>query len=706
MSKSKHPLSGMAGGSNSNSSNKDKNKSKADNVKERYARKYSTGIPLAEQIMMAGRSWFLQIIDGKPKLLPFIDLSTEKGVKLLPNQTIGSTSPIIEYEYNDLNEIEYFIDRASRMKIDDLYFLIKSIFKDVIATDEPHLIVLLATDAFMTYFQDLFVTTHYVVFEGPPGWGKGAILTALKLMAYRVVLAGDMSGANLLDLLGSIEKCQVTLCEDEFDKIQDDLDKERIYKMGYEDIGSVTRTVDPSSSDRKLVYYNPYCMKFFASEKGPDSKELGGFNDRLFREEVNKGKSKRLIKEIKNQMERTPDKQLPRYRTIVSRINFLRKVLLVYRLLHHKDTIEEVPLNISYRALELCSPAIRLFNSENLAAPNREALNEILPTLSHYLRKKGQLDERTIELVIHNVLIDLFNQMDKEQENPGTSTIIDNDDLESCVKRSNLDIHGNQNVAYVISHEVIGKWVMKEIEGNLISPRTFESAEYGRTTFDGILSVCRRIYKAQSDRITKDKNKNKKDRALSFNRDKVAEAGKKFEVVSEIRILSEDEQDEEQDESPEDKSRWDEWTNGKHAHTTNEEGGTKVQISSENRGKGEMNGSQDNDIQDSQNDSKNIENTITSDKNTGDFSNVDHPDGGTNISFTPPNDEKYVPLYPQDLNHAQNEAKEGGTNIECDLRNQKGADRFKAEVDRLSKQNKVANMAEANPSGNGLMENV
>ena len=31
---------------------------------------------------------------------------------------------------------------------------------------------------------------------------KGAILVTFKLLAYRVVLAGDMSGANLPDLLG------------------------------------------------------------------------------------------------------------------------------------------------------------------------------------------------------------------------------------------------------------------------------------------------------------------------------------------------------------------------------------------------------------------------------------------------------------------------------------------------------------------------
>jgi hypothetical protein len=49
-----------------------------------------------------------------------------------------------------------------------------------------------------------------------------------------------MSGANLLDFLWSAECCQISIAEDEFDKIGDDPDKQRIYKMSYEDIGIVT----------------------------------------------------------------------------------------------------------------------------------------------------------------------------------------------------------------------------------------------------------------------------------------------------------------------------------------------------------------------------------------------------------------------------------------------------------------------------------
>lgn len=89
----------------------------------------------------------------------------------------------MEYEYNDVHETEYFIELAKRMSVDDLYFLVKSIYKDVIATNEKELIVLPATDTVMSLFQDLFVTTHYLLLTGPPGWGKELFSSHLNFWA-------------------------------------------------------------------------------------------------------------------------------------------------------------------------------------------------------------------------------------------------------------------------------------------------------------------------------------------------------------------------------------------------------------------------------------------------------------------------------------------------------------------------------------------
>jgi hypothetical protein len=48
-----------------------------------------------------------------------------------------------------------------------------------------------------------------------------------------------MSGANLLEILGSSEACQVTVAEDELNNIEIDWLKKDIYKTGYDINGQV-----------------------------------------------------------------------------------------------------------------------------------------------------------------------------------------------------------------------------------------------------------------------------------------------------------------------------------------------------------------------------------------------------------------------------------------------------------------------------------
>jgi hypothetical protein len=503
--------------------------------------KYSNDDGLAEEIILGGRSKFLQIVDGQPKILDEINISDENGVIIKPHYNNNSgLQATLSYVYDDINEIRRFIDLASRIHIDDLFFLAKSIWNDLVSTNEKELIALLAVDTIFSYFQEKFVTTHYLLLTGPPGWGKGAILLTFKLLGYRVILAGDMSGANLLDILGPIEKCQVCIAEDEFDNIHEDPDKERIYKMGYEDISLVTRTVDPSSSDRDIRYYNPYCFKIFASEVAPDSKELGGFNDRTFRSEVKKGKPKFLVKEIKKQMERAPEKQLSRYRTIISRINRLRKLSLIYKLMHHGDSIEEINTNIEARALELCGPALRLFHSPRLASGDKKALTEVKDALSFFLRKKGELD-KTIEIVLFTVIKRMFIKVDNGE------------DKELCKKEVLTELDGTSATIYTLTYDQICNEVMHEVEGTTITTRTFEAPDYGKVSHDSLLEKCRSIFRGQNIRLSDGKIKRK---ALRFDKNVVEEAGRTFDVVTDIQIYDDQIGKEEADEDPQVTSMW------------------------------------------------------------------------------------------------------------------------------------------------------
>jgi hypothetical protein len=169
--------------------------------------------------------------------------------------------------------------------------------------------------------------------------------------------------------------------------------------------------------------------------------------------------------------------------------------------MHHEDTIEEVPLNIFARLLNYAT--IRIFNSDTLADPERRALPEVMNALSYFLRKKGELDKKVIEVVLYEVLKNLFEQMDIEERAPGTSIILNTD---SYKKETNDDLFGEKKTVYTITYDEICNSVMKEVDGSLISPRTFESPDYPKVTYDSLLAKCRSVFEGKNARLGTGKN--------------------------------------------------------------------------------------------------------------------------------------------------------------------------------------------------------
>ena len=258
----------------------------------------------------------------------------------------------------------------------------------------------LSIDSVYSNFQDLFETTHCDLIDGAPGSGKGATLITFQLLGYRVVLAADLSGANILDLYGSNGRCQITVAEDELDDIEDDPIKRKMYKIGYDITGKTPRTLDGNTSNRANRLYEIFGFKIFGTEIASDDKILGGFNDRNFRIKNTKGKPLFRVKKVLLEMEKPIEKQSPKDRQIVAEVEYVRKMTFVFRMIHHDDMIEEVETNIDGRPLELTGPQIYLFASKELgsayglASTNEERkasllMKEILPTLTHFLKKKG-----------------------------------------------------------------------------------------------------------------------------------------------------------------------------------------------------------------------------------------------------------------------------------------------------------------------------
>jgi hypothetical protein len=203
------------------------------------------------------------------------------------------------------------------------------------------------------------------------------------------------------------------------------------------------------------------------------------------------------IKRIKKQMERPVNKQAAKYRLIIERINFLHKILLVYRLVHHSDDLmtNELPLNIFGRPLELCGPSIQLYHTLNNKAeddPDKHKIrNKVMGALGHFLRKKGELDKKTIEGVLHKILDDIINEMDADNERIRHYTS----------REERTDLQGNEQTYHIITYEEICNRFMEEVEGESISKRTFECADFGKVTHDHLISRCRDVFGGTPENI-------------------------------------------------------------------------------------------------------------------------------------------------------------------------------------------------------------
>ena len=431
-------------------------------IKQYNVFKYSTNIPLAEQIKLNEDYVFLQIVDDKPVISYSIDLSISKHIILYPR---GQT-PINDFEYKNEDEINQIIVVAKTKTIDDLYRWSKSIWeKFVVAT--PEQIVLLTADSIFTFFQDAFVTTHYTMLVARVGSGKGAILITFTYLGYRVILGGNMSGASILDLLGSLERGQVVIAEDELNNLKNDSDKWRLYTIGYDAFGLTTKTLDGSTSKRAVSYYPAFGYKIFGAENSLDTTGLEGLIDRTFQTKLLKGRPRYYVKNLRK------PKLSPEYKTLLSEITYFRQVMLIYRLLRANDLFEEVKTNIDGRPLELTGPIIDLFSA--LSKDKTTLKNEILPVLSSFLRQKNEISENSLDDIIFTAVKELSSNSD-------------------------YYIKDNKEI-FVVPNQDLHRKIRDASDGFDLSPGKFYSPILGEVHEKGILSYCRDKLHAISSKV-------------------------------------------------------------------------------------------------------------------------------------------------------------------------------------------------------------
>ena len=300
--------------------------------------------------------------------------------------------PYTPYEFKSREELEFFIQKAKEMTLDELYKISKNIFLIFVDQDE-HIIILLAADSIWTYFQDLFPTTHYLECIGDNDVGKSSIGYTFEYTGYRVIKGTAISGANYYRVLGTEEPGQCVIIEDEGDNISDDSDKVRTLKSGYEYNGKVPK-INMNSRNQDQKWFKTYCYKMILAEKSlKESTKVKGLVDRTLSGHCRPGKVKYSIKEVVSQNINKSPKLQKLYNELLS----FRKLMFCYRLIHYKDLLPEIETGLKNRDNELCHPLLQLFYGTN-------ALKEIVETLEIFVKQRMERRGNSLEAALYPII--------------------------------------------------------------------------------------------------------------------------------------------------------------------------------------------------------------------------------------------------------------------------------------------------------------
>ena len=299
----------------------------------------------------------------------------------------------IEFEsYEEIKKYQAIISREVTKEI-----LFQKIFETVslyIDQDED-IRILISADILWTYFQDLFPTTHYYDISGTGnGIGKSTIGHVFEGIAYRAVKMTDPSAANLYRILGKIEPGQCIIIADEADRIHADKDMLSILKEGYTILGKVSKI---NKNTEKQEFFFSYCFKIRIAEEPMRPSFAKGVIDRSFMIKAIRGIPTYDIKEVLHPAARNESLE-----KLHNNLRSLRKLLLIYRLVHFDDPIIDAEIDLNGRDKELCKPLLQLFYDTTSYGKIAKAIKTFL------VKKNNRKKNVSIEPVLYGIIVDMI----------------------------------------------------------------------------------------------------------------------------------------------------------------------------------------------------------------------------------------------------------------------------------------------------------
>ncbi|MFZ0224117.1 MAG: hypothetical protein WAM42_20745, partial [Candidatus Nitrosopolaris sp.] len=385
------------GGNGGDNGSQDENTSKGKSSKNKrnfMAYKYSNRKKgdLHEAVILSGKPAFLKCENGLIKEVDRI----EEDIRII-NPPHVENYPYEPYEFKDMDEVLCYVERARNETIDSLYLQAKQIAFDY-NDQRKEKLILLAIETVWSYLQDKFPTTHYDIVLGGNGCGKSSYGNTFGAVGYRVVNLTDPNAANINRILGCVEIGQCTIVSDETGAIDKHPDLMSILKTGYESKGKTSKINDYT---RQPEFFSTYCFKMIIAERMPNLRDARGVQDRSFTFTTYKGRPKYDIKETLE-----PQGNAGRQERL-DKLNDFRKLMLIYRLLHFKDEIQDISVNVEGREKELSKPIIQLFYGT-------KGQKEVEATLQTFLDARNEKKEITLEPIVHSIITALIEEFGTE----------------------------------------------------------------------------------------------------------------------------------------------------------------------------------------------------------------------------------------------------------------------------------------------------
>ena len=347
---------------------------------------------LHEAIILSSKPAFVKWENGLIKVIDRV----EEDIRII-NPPHVENYPYEPYEFKDIDEVLSYVEKARNETIDSLYLQAKQIAFDY-NDQKKEKLILLAIEIVWSYLQDKFPTTHYDIVLGGNGCGKSSYGNTFGAVGYRVVNLTDPNAANINRILGCVEIGQCTIVSDETGAIDKHPDLMSILKTGYESKGKTSKINDYT---RQPEFYSTYCFKMIIAERMPNLRDARGVQDRSFTFTTYKGRPKYDIKESLE-----PQGNAGRQERL-DMLNDFRKLMLIHRLLHFKDEIQDISVNVEGRDKELSKPVIQLFYGT-------KAQKEVEAMLQTFLDARNEKKEITLEPIIHPIITALVEELGTE----------------------------------------------------------------------------------------------------------------------------------------------------------------------------------------------------------------------------------------------------------------------------------------------------